>query len=71
MALSKMSFLIHLDLTSIAVDSFRENGRYGTNLLFLTRGERDAEGGGGGGELAWLKKDRMFRNDSPSGGQFL
>ena len=61
-----MSFLIHLDLTSTAVDSFRENGRYGMNLLFLgmTRGERDAEGGGG--ELAWLKKDRMFRKDSPS-----
>ena len=59
-----MSFLIHLDLTSTAVDSFRENGRYGTNLLFRTRGERDEEGGGG--ELAWLKKDRMFRKDSPS-----
>ena len=41
-------FLIHVNLTSTAVDSFRENGRYGTNLLFLTKGERDAEGGGGG-----------------------
>ena len=64
MVLSKLSFLIHLELTSTAVDSFRENGRYGTNLLFLTRGERDAEGGGK--ELAWLKKDRMFIKDSPS-----
>ena len=49
-------FLIHVNLTSTAVDSFRENGRYGTNLLFLTRGERNAEGGGLGGGLAWLKR---------------
>ena len=42
-----MSFLIHLDLTSTAVDSFRENGRYGTNLLFLTRGERVRRGAAG------------------------
>ena len=55
-------FLIHVNLTSAAVDSFRENGRYGTNLLLLTRGG----GGGGGGGLAWLKKGRMFRKDSPN-----
>ena len=59
-------FLIHVNLTSTAVDSFRENGRYGTNLLFLTKGDRDAEGGGGAGGSLGLKKDRMFRKDSPS-----
>ena len=56
-----MSFLIHLDLTSTAVDSFRENGRYGTNLLFLTRGERNAEGGGGGCSLGFKKIECLER----------
>ena len=66
MALLKKSFFFTClsDSTSTAVDYFRENRKCGTNLLFLTggeRGRRAGEGRGGRGSLGLKSTERFER----------